>query len=160
MHSPAQYTKSHSSKKAINIAPPPFPSSRIQHNFQTTTYPFHQSQYKHSIKHNTSLISSIIVFRKRQLRSHTFPTDEYPNSWDSWVLRQMTRNTTDHSFHLLKGKTIHQPKSPPFLDSHSFSLATHPFESPPIFMNNPSIENYIIKEKIGEGCRVMQSHKT
>ena len=57
-------------------------------------------------------------------------------------------------------KTIHQPKSPPFLDSHSFSLATHPFESPPIFMNTPSIENYIIKEKIGEGCRVMQSHKT
>ena len=160
MYSPAQYTKSHSSKKAINKTPPPLPSSRIQHNFQTTTYPFRQSQYKHSIKHNTSLISSIIVFRKRQLRSHRFPTNEDSNSWDSRLLRQMTGDIAHHSFHLLKEKTTQQPKSPPFLDSHSFSLATHPFESPPIFMNTPSIENYEIKEKIGEGCRVMQSHKT
>ena len=136
MHSPAQYTKSHSSKKAINKTPPPLPSSRIQHNFQTTTYPFRQSQYKHSIKHNTSLISSIIVFRKRQLRSHIFPTNEYPNSWDSWLLREMTRNTTHHSFHLLKEKATHQPKSLPFLNSFSPGLTLTPFEHP----NNPFVQ--------------------
>ena len=160
MHSQVQYTKYHPSEKAINKTAPLFPSSRIQHYFQATTYPFHQPRYRHSRMHSTSLIFSEIVFRKRQLRSHRFPTNEDSNSWDSWLLREMNRNTTQHSFHLLKRKTTHQPKSPPFLDSHSFSWATHPFESPPIFMNTPSIENYIIKEKIGEGCRVMQSHKT
>ena len=136
MHSPAQYTKSHSSKKAINIAPPPLPSSRIQHYFQATTYPFHQPQYKHSTKHSTSLLSSEIVFRKRQLRSHRFPTDEYPNSWDSWLLREMNRNTTQHSFHLLKKKATHQPKPLPFLDSFSPGLTLTPFEHP----NNPFVQ--------------------
>ena len=160
MHSQVKYTKYHSSKKAINKTAPPFPSSRIQQYFQAPTYSFHQPQYRHYSKHSTSLIFSEIVFQKRQLRSHRFPTNEDSNSWDSRLLRQMTGDIAHHSFHLLKEKTTQQPKSPPFLDSHSFSLATHPFESPPIFMNTPSIENYEIKEKIGEGCRVMQSHKT
>ena len=136
MHSPVQYTKYHSSKKTINKTAPPFPSSRIQQYFQATTYPFHQPQYRHSSKHSTSLIFSEIVFRKRQLRSHRFPTDEYPNSWDSWLLREMTRNTTHHSFHLLNKKTTQQPKPLPFLNSFSLGLTLTPFEHP----NNPFVQ--------------------
>ena len=137
MHSQVQHTKYHSSKKAINKTAPPFPSSRIQQYFQATTYPFHQPQYRHSSKHSTSLIFSEIVFRKRQLRSHRFPTDEDSNSWDSWLLREMTRSTTQHSFHLLKKKATHQPKSLPFLGSFSPGLTLTPFEHP----NNPVVHN-------------------
>ena len=136
MHLQVQYTKYHSSKKAINKTAPLFPSSRIQHYFQATTYPFHQPRYRHYSKHSTSLIFSEIVFRKRQLRSHTFPTNEYPNSWDSWLLREMTRNTTHHSFHFLKRKTTYQPKSLPFLNSFSLGLTLTPFEHP----NNPFVQ--------------------
>ena len=136
MHSPVQYTKYHSSKKAINKTAPLFPSSRIQQHFQAITYPFHQPRDMHSRMHSTSLIFSEIVFRKRQLRSHRFPTDEYPNSWDSWLLREMTRSTTHHSFHLLKKKTTHQPKSFPFLNSFSLGLTLTPFEHP----NNPFVQ--------------------
>ena len=136
MHSPVQYTKYHSSKKAINKTAPLFPSSQIQHYFQTPTYPFHQPQYRHSSKHSTSLIFSEIVFRKRQLRSHRFPTDEDSNSWDSWLLREMTRSTTQHSFHLLKKKATHPPKPLPFLDSFSLGLTLTPFEHP----NNPFVQ--------------------
>ena len=136
MHLQVQYTKYHSSKKTINKTAPPFPSSRIQQYFQTPTYSFHQPRYVHSRMHSTSLIFSEIVFRKRQLRSHRFPTDEYPNSWDSWLLREMTRNTTQHSFHLLKMKATHQPKPLPFLDSFSPGLTLTPFEHP----NNPFVQ--------------------
>ena len=136
MHLPVQYTKYHSSKKTINKTAPPFPSSRIQQYFQATTYPFHQSQYRHSRMHSTSLIFSEIVFRKRQLRSHRFPTNEYPNSWDSWLLREMTRSTTQHSFHLLKKKATHQPTSFLFLNSFSLGLTLTPFEHP----NNPFVQ--------------------
>ena len=137
MHSQVQYTKYHPSEKAINKTAPLFPSSRIQHYFQATTYPFHQPRYMHSRMHSISLIFSEIVFQKRQLRSHIFPTDEYPNSWDSWLRREMTRSTTHHSFHLLKKKTTHPPKSLPFLDSFSLGLTLTSFEHP----NNPVIHN-------------------
>ena len=124
-HSPAHSNKYYCSNKTINKTAPPFPSSRIQHYFQTITHPSHQSQYSHSTQHNTSLISSIIVFRNGQLRSHTFPTDAYPNSWDSWVLKQMTRNIAHHSFHVVNRKTTHQQKSPSFLAVHGIHYFFH-----------------------------------
>ena len=160
MHSPVQYTKYHPSEKAINKTAPLFPSSRIQQHFQATTYPFHQPRYMHSRMHSTSLIFSEIVFRKRQLRSHRFPTNEYPNSWDSWLLREMNRNTTQHSFHLLKKKATHQPKPLPFLNSFSLGLTLTPFNPLSIVMNTTSARNYEIGEMIGKGYRVKHYHQT